>query len=137
MFYVFLFFFNFCFFVLIKNYDLNFIVKYGDCYIEEKNDSFVGVYNGGICFIVYFCWLVVNGRNKVYVFSNFGNSVSNEMIVEIFGDFFDFVFVVLLNYYKVYWRVIVWGMLVLNIYLVSLCFKDKFKVYMLVNLFIL
>lgn len=133
LFYVFLVFSNFCFFILIENHDLNFTAKYGDCYIEERNDSPVGVYSGGICPTVYSCRSAANGRNKVHVFSNFGNSASNETTVEISGDSPDPVSVVLSNYHKVHWRVIVRGTLVPNIYLVSSCFKDKFKAYTSVN----
>lgn len=133
LFYVFLVFSNFCFFILIENHDLNFTAKYGDCYIEERNDSPVGVYNGGIRPTVYSCRSAANGRNKVHVFSNFGNSASNETTVEISGDSPDPVSVVLSNYHKVHWRVIVRGTLVPKIYLVSSCFKDKFKAYTSVN----
>lgn len=133
LFYVFLVFSNFCFFVLIENHDLNFTAKYGDCYIEERNDSPVGVYNGGIRPTVYSCRSAANGRNKVHVFSNFGNSASNETTVEISGDSLDPVSVVLSNYHKVHWRVVQRGTLVPNIYLVSSCFKDKFKAYTSVN----
>lgn len=129
LFYVFLVFSNFCFFVLIENHDLNFTAKYGDCYIEERNDSPVGVYNGGIPPTVYSCRSATSGGNKVHVFSNFGNSASNETTVEISGDSPDPVSVVLSNYHKVHWRVVLRGTLVPNIYLVSSCFKDKFKAY--------
>uniref|UniRef100_K1QBS1 Uncharacterized protein n=1 Tax=Magallana gigas TaxID=29159 RepID=K1QBS1_MAGGI len=93
--------------------------KYGDCYIEERNDSPVGVYNGGIRPTVYSCRSAANGRNKVHVFSNFGNSASNETTVEISRDSPDPVSVVLSNYHKVHWRVVLRGTLVPNIYLVS------------------
>lgn len=97
----------------------NCLPKYGDCYIEERNDSPFGVYNGGIRPTVYSCRSATSGGNKVHVFSNFGNSASNETTVEISGDSPDPVSVVLSNYHKVHWRVIVRGTLVPNIYLVS------------------
>lgn len=53
------------------------------------------------------------------MFSNFGNSASNETTVEISGDSPDPVSVVLSNYHKVHWRVVLRGTVVPNIYLVS------------------
>lgn len=106
---------------------MTFTAKYGDCYIEERNDSPVGVYSGGIRPTVYSCRSAADGENKVHVFSNFGNSASNETMVEISGDSPGLVSVVLSNYHKVHWRVIVKGALVPNIYLVSSCFKISLK----------
>lgn len=125
--FLFCFFFQFFYFNLIHNHDLTFTAKYGDCYIEERNDSPVGVYSGGIRPTVYSCRSAANGENKVHVFSNFGNSASNETMVEISGDSPGPVSVVLSNYHKVHWRVIVKGALVPNIYLVSSCFKISLK----------
>jgi hypothetical protein len=56
------------------------------------------------------------------VISNFGNSQSNETTVEIFGDSVNAtpVTIVLSNYHRVKWRVVLKGTIVQKIFLVGI-----------------
>ncbi|XP_061166346.1 uncharacterized protein LOC133175262 [Saccostrea echinata] len=101
----------------------NCLPKYGDCYIQEGKRRFVDALIQGKKSTMYSCQspLSINTEEKIHVISTFSNSQSDETIVEIFGNSTNLipVTIVLSNYQKVKWRVILEGVVVKKFYLIS------------------
>ncbi|XP_062598833.1 uncharacterized protein LOC134260279 [Saccostrea cucullata] len=102
----------------------NCLPKYGDCYIQEGKRRFVDALIKGKKSTMYSCHspISLDTKDNLHVISIFSNSQSEETVLELFGNSSDPtpVSIVLSNYQKVKWRVILKGVVVKKFYLISL-----------------